>query len=384
MGPTACSLQIMDVRLLKTFISAMQGGPIPDLKAEVDRRCHYDIVLNWSRRIIRAAAPLEQHVPRERWTLYTQFRPFFITTDDPEHAATLVERFLQIQNLEEILNLFREEVARIDAERADEIIEIAKKDKTPGMIDLHSPDQITSYYRAYLLYERRQLEALAQQATTEQLVKAGHLLAWRTSTLLANFHPTWYTRNTSLTSLASRRDLGLEKFVADPRGMYAEISSRISGLHSSIPFNLSKTHQTGLCIVPKSIQAVLDLMDGWPQPILPHPTFGVPTPGEVQALREALIYSLHRNSGIWESADLVVPERDLYARVQQDQADREENPEKYAQAATPTESAPEEKPISSSEKSAEDAKTGSSDEQNLETVPAEDTKKSWLKKLLNH
>ncbi|HEX2951202.1 MAG TPA: hypothetical protein VHV83_16785, partial [Armatimonadota bacterium] len=329
-----CSLHVMDVKLLKTFISAMHGGPVPDLKAEVERRCHHDIVLNWSRRIIRAAAPLEAKVPREQWTLYTTFRPFFITTDDSNQAAQLVESFVNQQSLEEVLDLFREEIARIDPDQADAIVETAKQDKSPGLIEHYPIDEAVAHYRTYILYERRQFEAMTKlaesgQLTPKQLIDTGRRLSWRTCTLLANFHPSWFIHNTSLTSLACRKDLGIENLVADPRGMYAEFIKRIPKLHDTIPFSLAQENQTGLCIPPKCVPALLTLMAAWPQPIMPHPTFGVPTPGEVQALHEALIYASHQQAGVWEASGLFVPENDVFSRVLPDQGEREDHPEKF-------------------------------------------------------
>ncbi|HEY3376333.1 MAG TPA: hypothetical protein VGL77_02465 [Armatimonadota bacterium] len=335
MASVACSLHLMDVRLLRMFVSAMQGGPIPDLKAEVTRCANRDILLSWSRKIAHAAAPLADGVPREKWTLYTQFRPFFITTDDPLHAAELTERLFSVQNLDDALNLFREEVARIDPERADAIIDAARQDNSAPVMAHQSVDTIVGNFRAYLLYERRQLEALTSAAAAEavppaQLREAGRRLAWRTCNLLANLHPSWSLRSANLTNLASRNDLGIETLVADPRGMYAAIAQRIPGLHEHIPFRLEEGAQTGLCIAPKAIHDVLSLMERWPQPIMPHPTLGVPTPGEIQALREALIYAERQQAGLWEASGLSEPALDIFPQILMDQGEREDKPEKYA------------------------------------------------------
>ena len=326
---TACSLHPMDVRLLRQFISAVQGGPIPDFTVEVARRAHRDMLLNWSCKIVKAAAPLTAAVSSDKWTLYTQLRPFFITTDNPEQAASIAERFFNVTTEDDIVNLFREEVARIDADRADDIITVALRDQTPGPLAHFSADEISTHLRAYLLYQRRQLESLTTAAasgnvSTSQLATAGRLLAWRTCNLLANMHPTWQTRATSLTALASRKELELESLVADPRGMYAAIAQRIPGLHDQIPYHLSDDRQTGLCITPQSVAFVLDDISIWPSPIPYDSTLGAPSSVEIQALKEALLYARLHQAGIWEAAGMVNLTEGVYPQILADQGEREE------------------------------------------------------------
>lgn len=329
MASVACSLQPMDVRFLKGVMAALQGGSIPDFKAEASRRSQRDILLNWSRKVIRAAAPIADAVPREHWLLYTQLRPFFITTNDALQAIDLVDRLFTAHSLDDVLNFFREEVARIDPDQADAIVDRARQDSTPGVLPQYSVEDIAAHMRAYLLAERRQLEALAQASqdrslAPEQLHDAGRWLAWRTCNLLANLHPSWSTRATSVTKLASRDDLQLAPLVADPRGMFVEIANRIPGLHAHIPCCLSGSRQTGLCITPGTMASVRALIASWPHPIAPHPQFGAPTPGEFQALKEAVVYAEYHQFGLWEAVDMLDPKNEIFPHILHNHVEREE------------------------------------------------------------
>jgi hypothetical protein len=320
----------MDVRLLKMFISAMQGGTLPDLKAEVSWRAHRDILIDWSRKVVQAAAPLAVYVPRDKWTLYTQLRPLFITADDPEQAALSTERFFTAHGLEEVINLFREEVARLDPERADAVIDAAQRDTTPSVLTRQSSDEIAANLRAYLLFERRQLEAAVSGSADVQLRDLARKLTWRTCHLLANLTPGWHTGSTSLTRLAGRRDIALAPLVADPRGMYSEIATKIPGLHEHLPYQLADGAQTGLCIPPKSVPAVADLLCAWLQRVEASPGADQPPAGELQAVCEAVIYARNHQTGLWEAAEMFVPARNLIPAILVDQGQREENPDAFA------------------------------------------------------
>lgn len=335
----ACSLHPMDVRLLKQCVAAFQGGAIPDFTVEVTRRAHRDLLLNWSLKVSRAAASLASQVPPDRWRLYTRLRPFFITADTPEQAAYQAERFFTVASQDEIVNLYREEVARIDADQADAVIDRAVRDAAPNVLLPASPDESAGYLRAYLLYQRRQLETLAAgNATDDQLARAGRLLAWRTCMLLANLHPSWQTGATSLTGLASRTELGLAPLVADPRGMYAAIARRLPGLHERIPYHLSRDCQTGLCISPASVPAVLSEMEIWPTPIPAQEGAPAVSAMEVMALQEALLYARRQKAGLWEAAGLVNPDANRYPQILADQGEADERLEIAAvpAAAAPT------------------------------------------------
>ena len=335
-----CSLHPMDVRLLKLYVGTLQGDAAPDLRVEATRRRQRDILINWSRKIIQAAAVLEEQVDPEYWLLYTRFRPFFITAESPEQAAELAERLLTAQNLSQVLNYFLEELARIDPERADAIVASAQQDKRPGILASQPVDEIQNNLRAYLLYERRQLEELAEAAaagtvTAERLTTAARWLSRRACVLLANLHPSWQCRGTSLTLLAERGDLGWKALVADPRGMFQQVAQRIPGLYDHIPFSLSGDEQTGLCLRPVSVPQALELMERWPRPLPPHPTLGTPSPGELLALREALVYAQRQKAGLWEAADLAQLDEGTFPIILADQGQREEHPERFAQPEAP-------------------------------------------------
>lgn len=331
MADFACSLHPMDLRLLKIFVAAVLGDAIPDLNEEARRRRQRDILINWSRKITRAATRLSNQVLPEDWTLFATLRPLFVTVADAEEAARLTDRFFSAHSLEEVLNLFREEVARIDPDQADAVIDAAHEDKTPGLLSAHPVDEIEGFLRAYLLYERRQLQQLAeaQLHPVEEVAAAGRRLAWRSCTFLANIHPAWNLQGVTLTHLTKRPDLRLEPLVADPRGMYAEIARKVPGLHDHIPYALSGAQQTGLCVPPKAVPQVLELMDVWPSPVPVLGAFVVPSCAQVRALHEALHYAQLHHAGLWEATDLLVPERDIIPCIRDDQGDREEHPEKY-------------------------------------------------------
>ena len=336
MQQMACSLHIMDVRLLRVIIPALQEGVIPDLKEEVAFRAHRDILLNWSRKIVVAAAPLADTVPAARWKLYTQFRPLFITVDDPEKAVELTHRLLHAPQLEEVFDFFREELARLDPDRADDILDTARQDSAPGILPLQSMAEITESFRKYMLYQRRKMHSLLEEAeqgelTEHKLAKAGQRLAWRTCHFLANIYPNWYLPSSSFTYLDHRGDLGWDNVVADPRGMFARFSRRIPGLHDHLPIKLSEHTHTGLCIPPEEVgQALSFLMAGMEHPLPPHPKFGALIPEELQAIQEALLYALLHKAGVWEATGMLDPTRDLYPQIRDEQGEREDYPERFA------------------------------------------------------
>jgi len=264
-------------------------------------------------------------------------RPFFVTAQDASQTIDIIERLLASRSLDDVINLFRAEVARLDPEQADAVIESARQDMTPGALTITGIDDSERQLRAYLLHERRQLEKLEVKgsgADPAHLQEAARWLTWRTCMVLASLHPWWRTDATSLTGLATVPHLGLKHLVADPCGMYATLMQRIPGLQPHLPRILNAPRQTGVCFTPKTVPQAITALSGWPQTIPAHPPFEVTSAAEIRALREALLYAQRLGAGLWEVSDLVVPEEHRMPCILADQGDREEHPERYP--ATPT------------------------------------------------
>jgi hypothetical protein len=331
MKSIACSLHIMDVRLLKMLIPALHEGVLPDMKAEVADRAHRDILLNWSRKIINAAAPLADTVSPSRWQLYTQYRPLFITADDPEKAVELTHRLFHAPQLEGVFDFFREEIARLDPDQADEIIDSVRQDNSPGVLPFQSVEEIAENFRTYLLYHRRALQALMSDAdggslSEEMLMKTGRRLPWCLCQFMANIYPNWYISSSSFTFLDFRGDLGWDNVIADPRGMFARFSQRIPGLHDHLPIKLNEHHHTGLCIPPSEVGRALSfLMAELEQPMPPHPKFGALVHEELQAIQEALLYAMIHKAGVWEATGMHDPSRNLFPQILGNQGEREDH-----------------------------------------------------------
>lgn len=284
---------------------------MPDLQQEALRRRQRDILLNWSRKIIGAASGLSGSVGRENWVLYTRLRPFFITADDPATVSDTIDRLFAARNLEDVLFEFREELARLDESKADAIIDAAREDLTPGIVEYQSLEEIAENMRAYLEYQRQRIAVLREQGSSPnpaQVTSEAKLLAWRGAMLLANQQPWWYVRGTSLTLLASRPDLGFYPHVADPRGMFTGIVEGIPGMYAQIPYSLTGDHQTGLCIAPARVAAAATQVAGWTAPL---PLDPAPSEVELRAVREALVYAQTHGMGLWEATDLAAPELDI-------------------------------------------------------------------------
>lgn len=109
--------------------------------------------------------------------------------------------------------------------------------------------------------------------------------------------------------------------------------ARIPDLQAGIPYRLTRARQTGVCIPPGAVTSVLALMDDWPQPIMPHPMYGAPTPGEIQAFREALLYARNHQAGLWEAASMLQPEDGIFPQILSRQWEREEHPEQFTEQA---------------------------------------------------
>lgn len=337
MGTYACSLHPLDVRLLKIYMGSVLGDGIPDLKEEATRRRQRDLIYNWSQRVICAAAPLAGVVGVEAWQLFTRMRPFFITAEYPEQTIMVIERLFAARGLDDVVNYFREEVARLDPEQADDVIEAARQDLTPPVLDIASIDDVERRMRAYLLYERRQLEPLFTAALSnlsiEELHAAGHWVTWRACTFIANVHPWWALPEVSLTRLARQPQAGLTSMVADPRGAFSTVVQRIPGLYDYLPYFLADgANRTGVCIPPKSLPQAQQIVAAWPD------TQTVPTPAETLALSEAMMYAASRQAGLWEVAGLIDPDQHRIAAIQADQGDREEHPERYPEPTIEDES----------------------------------------------
>ncbi len=317
----ACSLHPMDVRLLKIFVSVIQGEPVPDLREEATRRRQRDILLNWSQRVTRAASSLAVNVAPEDWTLFTQLRPFFITQDTPIEVTTRLNDLFNAHSLSEIVDIYREELARLDADQADNIIDAVRHDQTPEAATIHSVDVIEENLRAYLIAERHELDALfaAINPGALQLEKAGSWLSWRAFLFNANMHPWWVTRATSLTGLASRKELNFLPVMADPRGMFAAFVNRVPNLQDHLPYALVKMHSTGMCIPPASVGTALATMNEWPEEQLS----AVATPGELRALHEALYFAQSYKYGLWEASEMAVPMDNILPIINANQAEVE-------------------------------------------------------------
>jgi hypothetical protein len=333
MTPTACSLHPLDTRLFKLYIAAVGGGIIPSLREEATRRRQRDVLINWSRKIGRVCSDLSLSIDPDRWLLISQIRPFFITAEDPADVAAMVDALLAAHSLEEVLDLFREEVARLDPDQADALIDAARRDGTPGEIE-HAPvEEVEANLRAYLLYQRHKLEE-ADSAPPEALAEIGRLLGWRAGMLIANLQPWWFTRSTSLTTLAGRGDLGLLPHTADPRGVYRELAADVPGLMARMPYNLMEGYRTGMCIPPRAVSDTLSLLQGWPKPIPPDMTYGTPSPVEIQAMQEALVYGLGHDLGVLEAANLVNPEDGVFPVIHAGQGEVDET--LFVSTTTPT------------------------------------------------
>jgi len=330
MPPMACSLHIMDVRILKLLIPALHEGMMPDLKEEVASRAHRDILLNWSRKIVAASTPLADNVSPAKWQLYSQFRPLFITADDPQKAVELMHRLFHAQSLDLVFDFFREEIARLDPDSADEIIETVRQDSTPGILPFQSIEETSENFRTYLLYHRRTLKALRDMAeastlTKEMLEKAGKLLPWCLCHFLANIYPSWYITSSSFTHLEYRGDLGWDNVVADPRGMFNRFARLIPGLHEHFPIKLDAPRHTGLCIPPDEVARALSFLEAEIENPMPlNPRFGALIPEELQAIQEALLYAMLHQAGVWEAAGMLDPTRNIFPQIRDKQGEREE------------------------------------------------------------
>lgn len=330
MFSSACSLHILDIRLLKIYVSVIQGQSIPDLAGEASRRRSRDILINWSRRIVRAAAFLAPSVPPDDWLLFTRLRPFFCTAETEEQAISFIDHLFRSHSLDEILNLFLNEVARLDPERAFNIILQAREDKSPGVLEYRSVDEIENALRAYLLHERREINDVLENADEADIPEIGRRIAWRACMILANNHPWWCLPTISLTALAARPALSLSTLVADPRGMFAPIAHRLPILHQHIPFSLTDSEypHTGLCLPPQAIGPTLEKIQQWTD-LIPEADDPPLPPAEVRALREAVCYAKNQNAGLWEACGMLEPDEDRFPIIQQHQADREEHPERF-------------------------------------------------------
>ncbi|MEI7831769.1 MAG: hypothetical protein WCJ56_01005 [bacterium] len=362
----ACSLHPMDVRLLKIFVSVIQGEPVPDLHEDAMRRRQRDILLNWSQRVTRAASSLAVNVAPEDWTLFTQIRPFFITRATPVEVTARLNDLFNAHSLSEIVDLFREEVALLDADQADSIIDAVRHDQTPEATTIHSADVIEENLRAYLIAERHELDALfeAIEPGALQLEKAGSWLSWRGCLFTANMHPWWVTRTTSLTGLASRKELNFLPVMADPRGMFANIVSRVPNLQNHLPYALVKVHSTGMCIPPASVATAMTVMDDWPEAQLS----AFATPGEISALREALYFAQNNKYGLWEASEMTVPLDNILPIIEAHQAEVESFIP--GQPVTPEVTAPPEEEEQSFEPIHYDASTTEDDDEEPVAAPA--------------
>lgn len=318
----ACSLHPMDVRLLKIFVAAIQGEAVPDLREEAARRRQRDILLNWSQRVVRAATFLAVDVAPEDWRLYTQLRPFFVTVTAPEAMTGRMHDLFKAHSLSEIVDHYREEVARLDADQADFVIDTVRHDQMPEAVTVRSADVIEENMRAYLIAERHELEEFF--ATSDpgalQMEKVGQWLSWRACLFSANIHPWWVTRGTSLTGLAGRKEYDFLSVMADPRGMFAGIVSRVPALQDHLPYVLTTTHSTGMCVPPHSTEEAFTISGGWPAEIL---STGTTTPGEVRSLREALHYAQVNTFGLWEASEMAVPLEGILPIIEPNQAGTE-------------------------------------------------------------
>lgn len=335
---SSCTIHVMDIRLLKIYISILKGGSIPDLHAEAIRHRQRDILINWSKKIIKASSKLSNLVEPEQWRLYTELRPFFITADDPEVAVHRVEQLMSANGgLNDILYLFMEEIARLDPDNAMNIVNEARKDTNPGVLGYMSVDEIESAMRTYLLYERYEIEKLMNDPHEDEFDSIGKWISWRACMLLATLHPWWLLPDTSLTALSTHPDLGLEPLVADPRGIFATISQKIPGFHHHIPYALTGNHQTGMCLPPQYINDALSLLIKWPKVLPPNPEGVNPTPKDITVFHEALLFAHRHQSGLWEASGILNLEDCEFACIMPDQINRELHPEEYKHTCTQSE-----------------------------------------------
>ncbi len=340
MTPTSCTIHIMDIRLLKIYISILKGGSIPDLHAEAMRHRQRDILINWSKKIVKASAQLANIVEPSQWKLYTELRPFFITADDPEVAVHRIEQLMSATGgLNDVLYLFMEEIARIDPDNAMTIVTEARKDINPGVLGYMSVEEIESAMRKYLLYERDEIEKLMDNPHQDEFDNIGRWISWRACMLMATLHPWWLLPDTTLTTLSTRHELGLEPLVADPRGIFATISQKIPGFHHHIPYALSKNHQTGMCIPPQYINDVLSLLVSWPK-ALPDTVSESYSLQDITVFHEALLFAHRHQSGLWEASGMLNLVDCEFACIMPDQINRELHPEEYVHSCTQADNEP--------------------------------------------
>ena len=107
--------------------------------------------------------------------------------------------------------------------------------------------------------------------------------------------------------------------MADPRGMFTNIVSRVPNLQSHLPYALVKMHSTGMCIPPASVAAAMSVMDDWPEAQLS----AIATPGELRALREALYFTQSNKYGLWEASEMTVPLDNILPIIEAHQAEVE-------------------------------------------------------------
>lgn len=327
---SSCTIHIMDIRLLKLYISILKGGAIPDLHAEAMRHRQRDILINWSKKIIKASSHISNLVEPNQWRLYTELRPFFITADDPEVAVHRIEQLISAcGSLNDVLYLFMEEIARLDPDSAMNIVTEARKDTNPGVLGYMSVEEIEKAMRSYLLYERYEIEKLMANPHEDEFDDIGKWISWRACMLMANLHPWWLLPDTSLTALSTHPELKLESLVADPRGIFATISQKIPGFHHHIPYSLTGKHQTGMCLPPQYINEALEMLISWPKQLPPNPNGESPTMQDITVFHEALLFAHRHQAGLWEASGMLNMDKCEFACIMPDQINRELHPEEY-------------------------------------------------------
>lgn len=108
--------------------------------------------------------------------------------------------------------------------------------------------------------------------------------------------------------------------------MYTEIAQRrIPGLYAYLPYALREEQpmQTGMCVPPISVPVALALFS------TPNAVEKDISPAAWQAVQEALYFAQQHNGGIWEASGMLIPEKDQYPFIIEQQGEREDYPERF-------------------------------------------------------